>query len=285
MKALLKSNTKFHKAGEWVEIETTCLFNNQYNTDKERIFDRQISRIVDDARPGMGKCKYCGKMIRRGEEEKHFTEEEKKTCDNCGGKACFWWNDRIVKTERGPRNVERRTGENGEIITTTTQTVTEYTEKYCSYVPKYGTCSNKEHRKMGVEWFTPENTFFLKYPNGFADFTNIDRLKLRGFEVVEHGGNNENYHWFSIRYMPKLGTYSLEAINHVGADGRPVIDYFRVRNCRNWFDFRIENGEIFTDRYAMGWRKVKTLEKIPAKIMAALTAICNNMTNEESEAC
>lgn len=273
MKALLKTNTKFHKAGEWVEIDTTCLFNNQYNVDKERIFDRQISRIVDDARPGMGKCRYCGKMVKRGEEEQHFIDEEKKTCDNCGnGKACWWWMDRIVKSERGPRNVKKQIGANGEVITTTTQTVTEKYEKYCAHKEKYGCCNNTEHRRMGIEWFTAENTFFIKYPNGMADFTNIDRLKLHGFEVKDMG------EWFSILYTHKLGSYELSAVNHIGLDKRPIIDYFRVRNCRNWYDFRIENGEIYTDKYGFGWYKVKTLDKIPAKIMAALISICNNVT-------
>ena len=36
MKALLKT-------GEWVEIETTHLFHDQYNTADKRIFDRDVS--------------------------------------------------------------------------------------------------------------------------------------------------------------------------------------------------------------------------------------------------
>ena len=44
MKALLKN-------GEWVEIDTTCLFNNQYNAAGKRIFDQDIKRIVDDVNP------------------------------------------------------------------------------------------------------------------------------------------------------------------------------------------------------------------------------------------
>ena len=72
MKALLKT-------GEWVEIDTACLFNNQYNTkDGKRIFDQEISRIVDDVRLGLGKCRYCGALVKKGEEEKHFLEREAK---------------------------------------------------------------------------------------------------------------------------------------------------------------------------------------------------------------
>ena len=61
MRALLKT-------GEWVDIDTKCLFENQYNTTEEcgnkRIFDGQIQKIENDARVGKGKCKYCGAEIR-----------------------------------------------------------------------------------------------------------------------------------------------------------------------------------------------------------------------------
>ena len=52
------------------------------------------------------------------------------------------------------------------------------------------------------------------------------------------------------------------------------ISAYRIANCRRWYVFRYENGELFTDKYTMGWRKVKTLEGIPASVMAAVKAIC-----------
>ena len=52
------------------------------------------------------------------------------------------------------------------------------------------------------------------------------------------------------------------------------ISAYRIANCRRWYVFRYENGELFTDKYAMGWRKVKTLEGIPASVMADVKAIC-----------
>ena len=75
MRALLKT-------GAWVDIDTRCLFDNQYNTTEEcgnkRIFDVDIKRIEGDVRLGLGKCKYCGAIVKRGEEEKHFAEMEAK---------------------------------------------------------------------------------------------------------------------------------------------------------------------------------------------------------------
>lgn len=65
MKALLKKNH------EWVDIDTRHLFHDQYNTvgpEGARIFDKDIIRIEDDARIGMGHCKYCGTLVKYIEE-------------------------------------------------------------------------------------------------------------------------------------------------------------------------------------------------------------------------
>ena len=118
MKALLKN-------GEWVEIETTHLFHDQYNTKDKRIFDQDIVRIVDDVRLGLGKCRYCGAMVKRGEEHKHFEEQENKTCS-----GCFWYQDRLISSTKQPPTVERTTNENGETVTRKTVTTVSRMKKY-----------------------------------------------------------------------------------------------------------------------------------------------------------
>lgn len=46
--------------GKWVVIDTSHIFNNQYNTiDGYRIYDSHIQEIEDDVRFNLGKCKYC----------------------------------------------------------------------------------------------------------------------------------------------------------------------------------------------------------------------------------
>ena len=276
MKALLKVNTKMHKAGEWAEIDTSSVFNDQYNTVAgERIFDKQVARIVDDVRDGLGRCKYCGAIVKRGEEEKHFEEQESKTCTDCGnGKKCFWYMNKYIGQEAGAVEREEHENENGEIIVTERRTVVEKYRKQCTYEDG-AACCNKKHREYGIDWFTPDNTFFLKYPDGFDSISNIERLKIRGFEVKAIG------RYFDIRYFKKLGSYTLEAANHADGNGNVLIDYFRVRNCRVYHNFRVENGEIYTDRYGFGWRKVKTLEKVPYNIMQAIKNICDNVTGEK----
>jgi hypothetical protein len=50
-------------AGKWIEIDTSHLFDNQYNSvDGIRIYDTMIDAVQNDARVGMAKCAYCGKI-------------------------------------------------------------------------------------------------------------------------------------------------------------------------------------------------------------------------------
>jgi len=49
--------------GKEVEIDTSCLFHNQYNTiSGYRIYDTWIDSIKNDVRIGKKKCKYCGEI-------------------------------------------------------------------------------------------------------------------------------------------------------------------------------------------------------------------------------
>nr|DAE90568.1 MAG TPA: hypothetical protein [Caudoviricetes sp.] len=252
MKALLNS-------GEWVNIDTSCLFHNQYNTeDGKRIFDKDISRIVDDKRSGMGRCKYCGALVKRGEEEKHFQEKEKKGCA-----GCFWQRERVKN--RKVKNSVRFQGRERITVKTTIEEI----EKVCSYGESNQNtsgCTLKECRRMGIEWFTPENTFFLKYPNGFSSIPEIDKLKIRGFVINDHTLNAE--------YFKKVGSYTLTALLSY-EDGKATgIRAYRLYNCRRDYTFRFENGELFTDKYSFGWYEVKTLEGVPASVMNVVKNIC-----------
>lgn len=255
MKALLKN-------GELVEIDTTFLFTNQYNTkDGKRIFDRDISRIVGDVRHGLGKCRYCGALVKKGEEEKHFSEQENKGCE-----GCFWYQNRFITSKSNPPEIEKTTNENGETITRKTVTTVSQYEKVCTYKEKYGGCTHKECRRMGIEWFTPENTFFLRYPNNFP-LIKIEELKKYKFEILSNMSN--------AQYYKKIGSYTLSALL-VYENGNPIgCEAYRLYNCRRDYTFRFENGELFTDKYSFGWHKVKTLEGVPASVMDTLKKIFN----------
>lgn len=254
MKALLKN-------GEWVEIDTTCLFNNQYNAAGKRIFDQDIKRIVDDVRDGLGKCRYCGAIVKRGEEHKHFEEKESKSCKNC-----FWYQNRLIETKKERSFYEETINEKGETVTRETIITKSKYEKVCAYKKEYGGCTNTECRRMGIEWFTPENTFFLKYPNGLESIPDVDKLAIRGFVMNDRCLNAE--------YHKKIGSYTLTAILEY-ENGKAIgISAYRIWNCRRDYTFRFENNELFTNKYSFGWRKVKTLEDIPDSVMQIIKNIC-----------
>lgn len=217
MKALLKT-------GEWVEIDTTVLFNNQYNTTEKsgnrRIFDKDIEEIQDDARLNKGRCRYCGAIVERGKEKEHFEQKKLKKCSLLETDNCFWKRKRIL-------NQEHETIERKLICTENVFTEHEHVKNvtkfsfYCQHDEKYGGCTHEQCEKFGVEWFTKENCFFLKYPKGYKDFTDVDFLSTNGWILSGH---------FSYRYRHEasLGSYILCC--HVSINNRII--NFELYNSR-----------------------------------------------------
>ena len=227
MRALLKT-------GEWVDIDTNCLFDNQYNTTEEcgnkRIFDGDIKRIEDDVRLGLGKCKYCGAIVKKGEEEKHFLEQEakKKMCsmNDIETKSCFW-KQRKYLGETEIKNTSETEVIDGVAKTIDVRTVEQKWIPYCSHEEKYGCCTHDECRKHGIEWFTPENCYFLKYPNGTDDYKVKDWI--RGSWKPRYKDNNRYF-----VYQGSLGSYTL--VLNLMMD-EETIDYLALENARNRFFF------------------------------------------------
>lgn len=254
MKALLKN-------GEWVEIETAVLFKDQYNTKDKRIFDKDIVRIVDDARVGMGKCRYCGALVKRGEEAQHFKERESRSCS-----GCFWNQDRLISSTRNPIEIESTTNENGETVTrSTVVTVSKY-ERVCAHKEEHGGCVGEQCRQFGIEWFTPENTFFLRYSNGFKSIPAVDKLLFMGFDFRDGE--------YTARYRAKIGSYNLSAWLEVENGKATGISCFHLFNTRRSYTFRFEGGDLYTDKYSFGWRLVNTLEGVPAGVMEKIRILC-----------
>lgn len=67
--------------GMTLEVETRYLFKDQYNTVPIpgvseiglRVMDESVEYVIDDERPGMAHCWWCGKTSNAGD-----------TCDHCG---------------------------------------------------------------------------------------------------------------------------------------------------------------------------------------------------------
>ena len=134
----------------------------------------------------------------------------------------------------------------------TVKTTVEKIEKVCSYGESNQNtsgCALKECRGMGIDWFTPDNTFFLKYPDGFSSIPDIDKLEMRGF-VFDDRRLNAEYH-------KKLGSYTLTALLSYENGKATGISAYRIANCRRWYVFRYENGAI---------------EKVPSYVLALIAS-------------
>lgn len=203
--------------GQWVEVDTTYLFNNQYNLKNYdlRVMDESVEAVRDDARPGKVKCGYCGKMFSSMEDlTAHYLEEEANAhnCENC---RCY--QKYIAHTDRSQTE---HIDENGNQVVTTT---TIYTwGKKCSR----NACDKFEHRNHKPFVFTPENTYFMKYPNGYGAW--FDSLELS--EKWKEAG----FTWDSSLNVATVekaaGSYDI-SIHYI--ENR--IDYATIRNSRNCY--------------------------------------------------
>lgn len=47
-------------ADQWLDVETEHLFEHEYNTKILRVHAKHVKAVLDDARIGRMKCRYCG---------------------------------------------------------------------------------------------------------------------------------------------------------------------------------------------------------------------------------
>lgn len=284
MKALMSNLYKRKEfAGKWVEIDTTCLFDNQYNTTEEygnlRIFDGDIVRIVDDARIGKGTCRYCGKLVTKGNEEEHFAEMEKRKAEcsmsDIETKSCFWKSRHYI----GETEIKRETKEevvDGVAHTIVIRTMEQQWIPYCSHEEIYGGCTHDEHRKMGIKWFTEENCFFLKYPDGLPSME-IKPLSEDEWRIYGGGFRRE----YIGKAKNKLGSYKLS----IKLDNTNHLGYFCLANARNSYRFyRINDYYAVLDGIANSPRIVPKLldhssraPKVNEQIEKVLAEILNEV--------
>ena len=245
MRALLKKGFLLNKkfAGKWVDIDVKNLFNNQYNTTEEygnmRIFDADIQKIENDARINKGRCKYCGAIVERGHEEEHFVqmEEKKKSCsmNHIETKSCFWKSKKYLDEKTVKEEIKTEMTD-GVAKTVYTKTVEQEWTPYCSYEKEYGECTHDEHRKMGISWFTEENCFFLKYPNGFEQFTLVDWAKGSWCPRWK----DSEYLFVNVSYSKMLGSYTLQM--ELSAD-KEHVNMFTLENARKTIRFTYDKED------------------------------------------
>lgn len=275
MRAQLKSDKS------WVTIDTCHLFNDQYNIleNNKRIFDRDILCMEDDVRDGLGRCKYCGAIVAKNPgimlngsilptAEEHFAAMESQSCAEC-----WWYKDRCIQrdVEKIPEQVDSVSlgGDQFRKTTVSKRIITEIYEKQCTWNQRdnrESDCTNKEHHRLGINWFTKENTFFLRYPNGLPAEGDLGKLRHAGFVYNEAQ--------LIMEYFKKLGSYWIDAWL-IFENNKPVgVSHFHVYNCVKSFDFMPEEeGYMYRNCNDCTWKHVKHLP-IPEKIEQQLRKIC-----------
>lgn len=222
-------------AGLFMEVETDCLFNNQYNTKTQRIYDSMVSEVVGDVRTQWCKNSYTGEMVKVGEETK-VIEKETARAHKCEG--CFWHQSKIKGKET---TTEILNG--AEIKTDKTTWIKE-----CAFEKGANgeDCTHLVAANAKFDYFTPENTFFLKYPKG---------LKKQGEQILSIYKN-----------CPKIGNYYLEYY--------PSLNYYRLTSARKRIDFNYKDGYFYVNN-TIGNNQSKHLD-VPEKIeKGVLKALAN----------
>lgn len=281
MKALIKQNATGKLkpyAGQWVDIDEENVFNNQYNTTDQygnlRIFDSDIQKMRDDIRPNIVVCGYCGKHIPIGEEEQHFLEKEKNSCDkNVLNLDCSYCMARPISDSK---TVKESDIKDNKFTKTTTQeyeyvcTFNEYDRHIHKTQDETSTinCTYMMHRKLGVKAFTPENTFFLQYP---------DNIPIYYVDTAHLPGEWEANDWKDrIKYNKHMESFRLEAqLRCDKKDDRDIV-YFILHNARTTIRFTYDPElKLFTiyDGINSSPRCAKTLLKDATNVAAKV----NNM--------
>lgn len=149
----------------WLQVSNKpgAVHNDSFAaTDGNYYYEKDILKISRDARKLYRKCNHCGKLVKAGDEEKHYAEKEKNiNCFECKklyiDKTGKYNKEKFVKQEDG----------------TYMRTVKNEVKLYCnaSYYSKtieeaveqkIGSCPYFKCRNNGISSF-PE-TIFMKYP-------------------------------------------------------------------------------------------------------------------------
>lgn len=203
MKALLKNERK------WVDIETSSIFSNQYNTtDGRRIFDCNIIRIYEDVRvlnPQICECGYCGKVFFTDEEyERHLEEEKKLARKDCS--SCFWASVRTEKevldeevsdTRKSSKKSIGCYGDAWENIHTERRVIKEKCIAVCRHEEEYGCCIHVCHAEDGLKfkkYFS--KAYFVSHPYAdlFDSFNDDSKEFSMAFMDEDKSKRNFSFH-------------------------------------------------------------------------------------------
>ena len=206
--------------GEIKEVDTSFIFNNQYNaTDGKRYTDREVKYILNDIRLGEFYC--CS--VKQGSYEECLAaiKEERSKTGQC--KGCYWHGilDRIEE-ECSETKIET----DDKLCVTR---ITTY-KKGCKH-EKYGKCVHDiaEQPKLFRE---AQNCFFCEYPQGVPDMTDFILFMIKHAEkygIKPRWSSEEPSIENDFEYKKLFGSYRFIF--------RSWRKNFELRNARNQYSF------------------------------------------------
>lgn len=213
------------KTGEIKEVDTSTIFNNQYNTtDGQRVYDSKVRYIIDDIRLG----EFYTSSVKQGtyDEVAQAIAEKRAKINKCEG--CFWFNDH--KTIRDECTTER-------IIEGNRETVIEKRvyEISCSYIPRHSDKCVNDIDDTPRLFREVQDCFFCQYPQGVPDMSPLREFMIDNAEkyriVARWNGDKLSVNT-SFKRDKKFGSYEFESCWSS--------EYFTVENARNNFRFYID---------------------------------------------
>jgi hypothetical protein len=215
--------------GEIKEVDTSFIFNNQYNTiDGKRVYDTEVKYIIDDIRLGEFYC--CSKKQGTYDEVAEAIAEERSKINKCN--ECWWFHEHNRINDECHRDREEIMDGNKKTVITNEKIVYEIS---CAYIPKYGEKCVHDIDEKPILFREKQFCFFCEYPEGIPDMKPLRQFMIDNAEkygIVPYWSDQELSIDNPFTYEKKFGSYKFEA-------GK-WSDYFELENARNHFRFYVD---------------------------------------------
>lgn len=226
-------------SGEIKEVDTSFIFNNQYNTtDGKRIHDMDVKYIIDDIRLGEFYC--CSKKQGTYDEVAQAIADERSKINKCDG--CSWFYEHTpIKDECHSERKEIVDGNKKRVTIAETRVY----EISCAHT-KYGGCVH-DIEEAPILFREKNYCFFCEYPQGIPDMTPLKQFMIDNAEkygIVPRWSNEKLSINSTFTHDKLFGSYKFEARRFPG--------YFELWNARNHFKFYVDiaNKKFIIQEYS-----------------------------------
>lgn len=215
--------------GEIKEVDTSFIFNNQYNIiDGDRVCDKDVKHIIDDIRLGEFYC--CSKKQGTYDEVLEAIKEERSKIHKCS--ECWWFHEHTRIEDECVRDRKEIMDGNKKTIITNEKTVYEIS---CAHKPKYGDKCIHDIDEVPKLFREVQFCFFCEYPEGIPDMKPLRQFMIDNadkYGIVPRWSSDKLSIENSFMHDKKFGSYQFEASYFHG--------YFELENARNRFRFYVD---------------------------------------------